>query len=254
MDREIEDALRRVCEPLGIDFSVLWQWSAVDPTVITPTHVYVAQAAARSGEPIRQESFPWVVSEIRAGRTVVLPSLESFPPAGAIDREGAIRFGILSNLTIPLAMGGEPPVGALAFNTLQAPRDWRESLVRRLQLVAQIFTNALARQRHELDLRESRERLELAADSAEAGLWTLDYATGAIWATERSRAILGFSPDEPLDIGRFEAIVDPEDLASVREAIARARVTGEPVGSRVPDPSPRREPRALDLVARASPR
>ena len=230
VDSEIESALRRVCEPLGIDFSVLWQWSALDPTVITPTHVYVAPQETRSGEPIRQESFPWVESEIRAGRTVVLPSRESFPPEGAVDREGAIRLGILSNLTIPLAMGGEPPVGALAFNALQAPRDWPDSLVRRLQLVAQIFTNALARRRYELDLRESRERLALAADSAEAGLWTLDYATGAIWATERTRTILGFTPDEPLDIGRFEATVDPEDLATVQAAIARARVSGEPVG------------------------
>ena len=27
LDREIEDALRQVCEPLGIDLAVLWQWS-----------------------------------------------------------------------------------------------------------------------------------------------------------------------------------------------------------------------------------
>ena len=38
VDREIEDALRRVCEPLGIDLAVLWQWSDADPTVIVPTH------------------------------------------------------------------------------------------------------------------------------------------------------------------------------------------------------------------------
>ena len=31
VDREIEDALRRVCEPLGIDLAVLWQWSARGP-------------------------------------------------------------------------------------------------------------------------------------------------------------------------------------------------------------------------------
>ena len=31
VDREIEDALRRVCELLGIDLAVLWQWSTRDP-------------------------------------------------------------------------------------------------------------------------------------------------------------------------------------------------------------------------------
>jgi hypothetical protein len=40
VDREIEDALRRVCELLGIDLAVLWQWSAAAPGVISPTHAY----------------------------------------------------------------------------------------------------------------------------------------------------------------------------------------------------------------------
>ena len=42
VDREIEDALRRVCEPLGIDLAVLWQWSGAAPSVILPTHAYCA--------------------------------------------------------------------------------------------------------------------------------------------------------------------------------------------------------------------
>ena len=188
VDREIEDALRRVCEPLGIDFSVLWQWSSAgsdghhaDPRLSR------AAGGRRIGEPIRQESFPWVESEIRAGRTVVLPSRESFPPAEG-DRPGGRpppRHPLESDDAARDA-AASPRSAPSPSTPFSAPRDWPDSLVRRLQLVAQIFTNALARRRHELDLRESRERLALAADSAEAGLWTLDYATGAIWATERT--------------------------------------------------------------------
>ena len=36
VDREIEDALRRVCELLGIDLAVLWQWSARPRTSSRP--------------------------------------------------------------------------------------------------------------------------------------------------------------------------------------------------------------------------
>ena len=50
----------------------------------------------------------------------------------------------------------------------------------RLQLVAQVFTNALARKRADEALRESEERLNLAADSAEAGLWTLRLSHGRL--------------------------------------------------------------------------
>ena len=28
VDGAIDDALRRICEPLGVDFAALWEWSA----------------------------------------------------------------------------------------------------------------------------------------------------------------------------------------------------------------------------------
>ena len=52
-------------------------------------------------------------------------------------------FGVKSNLTVPLSVGGASPVGALGFNTTRAERDWPEAIVMRLRLVAQVFTNAL---------------------------------------------------------------------------------------------------------------
>jgi ATP/maltotriose-dependent transcriptional regulator MalT len=46
-------------------------------------------------------------------------------------------------------------------------RAWPDALVKRLQLVAQIFSNALARKRADQALRESERRLSLAAEYAE---------------------------------------------------------------------------------------
>ena len=156
VDHEIEDALRRVCELLGLDYAVLWQWSGDAPEVIAPTHAYPALDVAEPAEPMNQEQFPWVVEQMLAGRRVVAPSLDALPAEAAVDRESARLGGIQSNLTLPLAVGGEPPVGALAFNTLTAQRDWPDALVNRLQLATQVFTNALARRRQELRLQRAR--------------------------------------------------------------------------------------------------
>jgi formate hydrogenlyase transcriptional activator len=227
MDREIEDAQRRVCELLGLDFAVLWQWSASAPGVITPTHAYPAQKGLPPGEPGTQERYPWSVQQMRAGRTVAVSSLEELPAEASVDRGSARLAGIRSNLTLPLVMGGERPVGALALNTTRAERDWPEAVVKRLRLVAQVFTNALARKRHEQSLQESEERLSLAADSAEAGLWTLDYATGVFWATDRARAIFGYLPDEVVSLERLRASVHPDDWDLVRGAIERSAHAGE---------------------------
>jgi len=229
VDHEIEDALRRVCELVGIDYAVLWQWSVDDPDILSPTHVYPAPKDLQPAQPLHQEQYPWVVGEMLAGRTVVLSSMKELPAEAAVDLENALQSGIKSHLCLPLAVGGEPPVGALALNTLRVERTWPDALVQRLQLVAHVFTNALARKRQELSLQESEERLALAVESAGAGVWSLDYETGSFWATDRGREIFGYSPDEVISLERFEASVHHEDRDLVRGAIQRSVQAGEPV-------------------------
>ncbi len=229
VDREIEDALRRVCELLGIDLAVLWQWPGTAPDVIIATHFHSAEDVQPPAGPLSEEQFPWARKEVLAGRVVLLRSLDDFPAEAAIDRESCRLLGINSNLTLPLAVAGAPPVGALGLNTRQAHHDWPDALIARLTLVAQVFTNALARRRADESLRESEERLALAVDSARAGLWVLDYQTGVFWATERGRAIFGYSPDEPIDMARFQASVHPDDKELVRGAIERSQRAGDPV-------------------------
>jgi PAS domain S-box-containing protein len=225
VDREIEDALRRVCERLGVDYSMLWQWSVAAPDILLPTHAFPAPPPG----PLSQGLYPWMVEQMRAGRTVVVPSWEQMPPEAAVDQATARRRGIKSSLCLPLSVGGQPAIGLLSFHGTRAERDWPDALVKRLQLIAQVFTNALARRRHELNLRESEERLTLAADSAEAGLWTLDYRAGVFWVTERARVNFGYSPDEVVTLDRLEARVHPDDWDRVRGAIERSARAGEPV-------------------------
>ena len=228
VDGEIEDALRRVCELLGLDLAVLWQWSDQDPGTIRPTHVHMGLEGPRPSEPMRQEQYPWCRREMLAGRPVVMSSLDELPAEASVDRETCRSLGIQSSLCLPLRVGARTHIGALGFNLLRHPREWPEALVRRLQLVAEILANALARRRHELRLQESEARLSLAADSAGAGLWTLDLATGVFWATERARSIFSYAPDDLIDLARFEASVHPEDRDLVRRVIERATKEGGP--------------------------
>jgi PAS domain S-box-containing protein len=228
VDREIEDALHRVCELLGIDLAVLWQWSTRTPELIAPTHAYPPVKEVLPPEPLHQEQFPWIRQAILEGRVVALSSLAEFPPEAHVDREYCRRYGVKSHLSIPLSVGGKPPLGLIGWNTLGAERGWPDALVKRLQLVAQVFTNALVRRRHELSLRESEERLALAADSAEAGLWTLDYSTGGFWVTDQARAIFGLLPDEVVSMERLQASVHPDDWDLVRGAIERSTRTADP--------------------------
>jgi len=229
VDREIMDAQRRLCELLGLDFSTLWQWSDEGPDSFTLTHFYSVQAGPQPPERMSQDQYPWARQQLLERNIVKVRSLDELPAEAARDRETLRQFGIKSNLALPLAVGGQPVIGLLGLGTTQVERDWPEPLVKRLQLLAQVFANALARKRADQALRESEERLSLAADSAEAGLWMLDYHTGLFWATNEARALFGFSPAEAISMERFKALVHPEDWTLVQGSLDRSVKAGERV-------------------------
>ena len=194
VDREIMDAQRRICEFLSIDFSALWQWSNEAPGSFTLTHFYSAQAGSQPPERMNQDQYPWARKQLLAGRVMKVSSLEDLPAEAVRDRETLRQFGIKSNLALPLSVGGNPPVGLLGLGTTQAERDWPEVLVKRLQLVAQIFANALARKRADQALRESEARLAAGTELVSLGYYEVDYGERTCFLDDQFREICGVPP------------------------------------------------------------
>jgi len=71
--------------------------------------------------------------------------------------------------------------------------------------------------RSEQELRESEERMSLATDSANLGLWVWDISRDEIWVTPRFRSMFGFRDDESVTFAALRARVHPND----REAVDR---------------------------------
>jgi len=78
------------------------------------------------------------------------------------------------------------------------------------------------RKRADAVLRESEERLQLAAQAADVGMWMLDVTGERFWATERARQIFGYEPDTEITMERFLESVRPECRDTVVEAVRRA--------------------------------
>jgi len=227
IDGGIEDAQRRVCKCLGLDLSALWQWSTESQRFLELTHLYSPpEGPSRPERIVAEESFPWSFRKLMQGETLAY-STEDLPPSGARDKETRRYYGVKSTLAIPLSVGGGPFIGVLSFDTLHEERTWPSPLVRKLQLVAQIFTNALARKYAEHELRESEARLTLATDAAGAGLWSMTYDTGHVWTTPKTRELFHFAPDEALSLESFLKVILPADREQVRQAVAQARRSGE---------------------------
>jgi PAS domain S-box-containing protein len=228
VDREIFDAHRRICECLDIDISALWQWSVESPRDFTMTHVYRALEGPPLPDPMdAREYFPWCLDEVDAGRIVAVASVDELPVQAARDKETFRYVGARNALVFPLAAGGGPVIGALAFNSVREAHGWSEEIVQRLQLVAQVFANALVRRRADATLRESEERLQLAAESAEIGLWMLDVGSGRFWVNERGRALFGYAVGSDVTMTRILESVLPADRQTVENVVREAAETGE---------------------------
>jgi PAS domain S-box-containing protein len=195
VDGEIEGALRRICEALDVDLAILWQWTPANPEVIAPTHSWGIAGVARPSEPMQQEQYPWARQQMLAGRPVIISSLEQWPAQAAVDRETCRRYGIKSGVALPLAVGGQEPLGALGLNLLREERAWPEALVKRLQLVAQVFANALARRRRDQKLLESESRLAAGADLAGLAFYEVDFESGLARVDDRMRELCGMPAD-----------------------------------------------------------
>jgi PAS domain S-box-containing protein len=228
IDGEIEEAQRNVCECLGLDLSALWQWSVETPDFLTLTHLYRLLGGPPLPEPMdAQEYFPWCLKQLMAGKVIALSSTEEAPPEAARDQEVWRHFGVKASLAFALSVGGGPLIGALSFNTMRKERTWPEPLVKRLQLVAQIFTNALVRKDADRDLRESEARLSLATSAAGAGLWSMEIDTRKVWVSAKTRELFHFALDEDLNYESFVKIIHPEDREMVDQDVQQALQSGE---------------------------
>ena len=163
VDSQIESALRKLVELLGIDRVGLGQVSA-DGSKFVVTHSYQLPGVPSSAKIVLTSQFPTYAKMIRQARVVRVP--DDLPEEATLEREYCQQTGLKSNLTIPLTVMGTV-VGGIGFSSYRSPRVLPDELIPRLRLVGDIFTNALGRKRadeelqaHEQSLRQTQQRLE----------------------------------------------------------------------------------------------
>src|SRR5436190_12134984 len=137
---------------------------------------------------------------------------------------GSMIFGAILAWHVPLVIWGiidVPFFLCFAYSGIVAGMAYELSydLLHAAQLARRL-------QESEVDLRETQERMELAASAAELGMWMWDIARNEIWLTDKGRALFGFAPSEKIDFDRFRSRIHPEDRESVRRAVENSLQTG----------------------------
>ncbi len=158
VDREIEHGLQRVVEALGVDRSTLFEFSEeVDDFRVS--HSWATDGLEPLPSVAASKYWPYAIHRIRRGETWKFAGIEDLPTEATVERQFYLRTGMKSALAIPLPVGGAI-VGVLAISTDRSKRIWPEELVQRLQLVGEVFANALQRKRGEEALDRAFSEIE----------------------------------------------------------------------------------------------
>ena len=76
-------------------------------------------------------------------------------------------------------------------------------------------------------LRESEERMRMAAEAVNLGIWEWDLSKDEIWATNARRALLGWPASGKITLEHFISSLHPDDRDRIRHAIDEAIQKGQ---------------------------
>jgi signal transduction histidine kinase len=148
-DREVQRGLRRIVDAVDIDRAALIELSRDE----TPRRTWTIDDGPGA------DDLPWTIARVQRGEVVAFSRVEELPEEAAVDRRTCGERGITSQVTLPLLVSGRV-VGALVFGAVQAERAWeRDGLLQALQLVGEVFANALSRHQGEHEMQRLRQEL-----------------------------------------------------------------------------------------------
>lgn len=220
IDGAINDSLRSIAETLDLDRVTLGEVT-LDGLDGFVTHCYNKPCIPPNVVASVMTEVPLVMKKLLAGDTVIISNIDDLDP---IDRDNFLRWGTHADLVFPLTIGGYVR-GGLAFSSSYA-REWHDTIVHGLRLIADVFANVLARKRADQALKDSEAKLRLAADAAQVGLWVWDIKADSIWATERARVLYGVGHDEIISLQSFLDRLVPDDLMRIEAAVQKILTDG----------------------------
>jgi signal transduction histidine kinase/integral membrane sensor domain MASE1 len=135
--------LGEIGEFLQVDAAVLSIFSRQGRALVVHHAWRRSEASSFIGMDVAPK-MPWSVERLRSEMPIAFSDVASLPDEAAADRDALRGLGIRSKILVPIVANGRV-LGGLGLMTMETERRWTEDVVLHLQLVAEVFANALAR-------------------------------------------------------------------------------------------------------------
>ena len=153
IDQKIDDGLDLIAKQLGIERIALLQFSQ-NQSQLNLTHTYAFDSRQRAPIFLVSDQLPRFSESLRCGKTLRISKIDEMPEEAVAEKLYAKGQGFKSFVTIPMKVD-EKIIGAISYSSLKSERTWSDELVQRLNLVCEIFANALDRKRKEQNLQNA---------------------------------------------------------------------------------------------------
>ncbi len=235
LDRSIDRALAMVGRFTGVDRTYLFLYDFAAGTT-SNTHEWCAADIEPMIDHLQQVPLTavtdWTEPHLR-GEAVHIPLVADLPPDSRV-RATLEPQGIHSLLALPLLLDGGC-LGFVGLDAVRAPKVWTSDERALLQVLAELFTNALDRRDREAALiaaklaaEQAEERLSLALSTTGEAVWDWDLDTGEVLHSPVWWRFVGHDPDEqpvgedlwrvPARLGTWKELVHPGDRERIRSA------------------------------------
>jgi PAS domain S-box-containing protein len=146
--------------------------------------------------PLSQFS-PASIEVLRSGRILINDDIKNNPRTADFYETGYKHLGMEAFVGVPLLRDGRWIDGLAVVQ--DKPRRWRESEISLLETVAERLWLSVEKLRLNNDLRQSREVMRLAMESANIYSWQFDVATGKVVFSGDVKKVIGFALPENFD-------------------------------------------------------
>ncbi|HET9489797.1 MAG TPA: ATP-binding protein [Methylomirabilota bacterium] len=200
-DREVRGALRRVVDFLGVDGGSLIEFSRDGSTV----------RSWAIEEWIDVAEFPWMTARLQRGEVVTVSRPDELPDEAAVDRRSYLALRVKPQIAVPL-VAGKTVVGGLVLSTVGVDRARPGELMQHLELLGEVFANALSRKQGELEAQRLRQDLAHIGRVSAMGELTASLAhelsqplTAILNNAQAARHLL---PADTVNFGKIRQILD----------------------------------------------